>query len=73
MPGTAFRAQMFLDGRPVGSPIHCGENHDPDLFPVPTNGQFVVGTSSNARAGSSVVIDDLKVWNYAKTDFSASL
>jgi formylglycine-generating enzyme required for sulfatase activity len=69
VPGTSNTIQLFLDGARVGSPFICGENHNPDTFPPLTQGTFVVVNNPNNPIGGSVVIDDLKIWSYAKTDF----
>jgi hypothetical protein len=69
VPGTNNTIQLFLDGARVGSPLICGEDHNPHTFPPLTQGSFVVVTSPNNAIGGSVVIDDLKIWSYAKTDF----
>jgi hypothetical protein len=72
VPGTTYRIQLFLDGKPVSTPRICGENHDPDALTLPT-GTVTIVNLQNQNAGRSVVVDELKIWNYAKTDFADSL
>jgi hypothetical protein len=72
VPGSAYHIQMFLDGRPIGSPTYCGNNNDSTNFPAAT-GAWWFPVNQNVRVGRSVSIDELKMWNYAKTDFTDSL
>ena len=68
VPGRVYNIQMYLDGIPQGSPLLCGENHNPTSFPLPVDGLLML--VQNAYNSGQVVMENLKVWNYAKTDFS---
>jgi len=63
---------MYLDGNPVGSPIVCGHNADVSNFSAFVGDLFIVH-NQNPAAGRNVAVDELKLWNYAKSDFSDSL
>jgi hypothetical protein len=64
IPGTDNRMLLYLDGQPVGTSAICGEDHRPDDFPQPLT--FLVGHIQDNFGGSAVLLDDLKIWNYAK-------
>ena len=66
VPGSEFHIQLFFDGKRVSTPLICGENHDPDSFPLPaaTDHFGIVNGIVN-----TVEVDDLKVWSFAKIDF----
>lgn len=70
--GSAYHVQMYLDGNPVGSPIVCGSNYDPTNFAAFV-GDLTVVHNQNPSAARSVAVDELKLWNFAKSDFSDSL
>ncbi|HMA91259.1 MAG TPA: LamG-like jellyroll fold domain-containing protein [Polyangiaceae bacterium] len=70
--GSAYHIQMYLDGSPIGSPIIYGNNADFASFPAFV-GDLLVAHNQNPEPGKSVAVDELKLWNYAKSDFSDSL
>jgi hypothetical protein len=66
IPGTTTPMQVYIDGTPVGTSSICGQNHTPTSFPEPS--ELLIGVIQQNFAGSAVAIDELKVWNYAKSD-----
>jgi hypothetical protein len=64
VPGYPYVMQIFLDGNPVGQPI---DPHDVP-FNKPQSGEFKI--IDNWMGKGTVTIDNLKIYNYAKTDFS---
>lgn len=66
IPGANNTMQLYLDGKPVGSPSFCGEEHHPDRFGRPT--ELLVGFIQDNFAGSAFAIDELKIWNYARSE-----
>jgi hypothetical protein len=68
IPGTQYSIQLHIDGIPVGSCIsYDGNEWCPVEADVPGDGHFTI-IRSNMNEGS-VAIDELKIWNYAKTQF----
>jgi concanavalin A-like lectin/glucanase superfamily protein len=66
VPGLTNTMQVYVDGVPVGTSLLCGENHTPVAFPQPTQ-PFYVGYIQDNFGGSAFAIDELKIWNWAKT------
>jgi hypothetical protein len=69
VPGTAFKVMVYLDGVAKTTSNICGEYHNPTLFAdlPPTARLNLVENWGNA---GTVVMDNIKIWSYAKTDFS---
>lgn len=69
VPGSIWRMQMFVDGHFHGSCIYNweGSNYDPDSLVALTAGAFNV---LSTEEGTTLAIDELKIWNYACTAFS---
>jgi len=67
--GTNETVQIYKDGNPVGSSLICNEtNHTATKLDALVDGELSIGQISSAFTGS-FLIDELKVWNYAKTEF----
>jgi hypothetical protein len=69
LPGVGSggrKLAVFVDGRLNTGAWTESSGEPPDAFP---DGELVVFRTQHLRAGA-VVFDNLKVWSYAKTDFS---
>jgi hypothetical protein len=69
VPGTIFTMQIYIDGVPVGTCLSpdLGDNWCPIEASVPSTGDVKIITFQMGQG--SVAIDELKIWNYAKTQF----
>ncbi len=69
VPGNSKSLMLFLDGIPVGScdAPYLAFNYCPIEAVSPLYGDVKI--ISNQMGQGSVAIDELKVWNYAKTQF----
>ena len=70
VPGSQYNMQMYCDGMPVGeSGFDCdGGNQTATVFETLFDGAFYIANFQFMDQGS-VAIDELKIWNYAKTQF----
>jgi hypothetical protein len=71
MPGVGDgtrRMAVFVDGR-LNTASWLGACPTPQALLLPKTGRFGFLTHQGVPSGS-VVFDNLKIWNYAKTDFS---
>ncbi|MHC1777718.1 MAG: T9SS type A sorting domain-containing protein [Lentimicrobium sp.] len=69
VPGVSKSLQVFLDGIPVGKcdAPYFAANYCPLVAMTPTIGDVKIITFQMNQG--SVAIDELKIWNYAKTQF----
>jgi hypothetical protein len=65
--GYSYSMQLFIDGLPVGSCNLNNEYYCMVVENIPTSGSFNIIAFEIDHG--SVAIDELKVWNYAKTQF----
>lgn len=74
VPGSDYKMQMYLDGNPVGSSgENCdGQDRSPTTLDGLSSGAFYIVNFMDMNQGSAA-IDELKIWNYAKTQFFQSI
>jgi hypothetical protein len=66
---TGFHLQMYVDGAAVSSPNIYGQDHDATVF-EPHEPEAIVNILEQWGSTAVTTIDNFKVWNYSKTDFS---
>ena len=64
--GTTDTMRLYVDGKAVGTSTFCGESHRPARFGPATD--FFVGFIQDNFGGSAMAIDELRIWNYARTN-----
>jgi hypothetical protein len=74
VPGSDHKMQMYLDGNPVGnSGENCdGQDRSPTKLNGLSSGAFYIINFMDMNQGSAA-IDELKIWNYARTQFFQSI